>query len=249
VRTLTIILFSFCVVGINAQQEAIDLAKSFAQDVVENDIDKAEARCTEFGQENYFENKKHIKFCRFEFFKNAHNFEVAEKRGSEVRIKFNSGKDSTTREVFARKFKDGWKMITKIELVHIKNYYLTVELDSSTVHRGWNTQGARQVDLPFKLHLLANTEDLYILGLELQQQTKQRIIEKKTVIGDTVSIVLIQGNIVPLEIGGNAHGSAVITEVDHNPKAIALNTYVIEGNFVTNEGINGSFRMKTVLYD
>jgi hypothetical protein len=246
-KVFTFILLILTASTICAQEDAINLAISFSNHVVKNDIEDAESLCSEFGRENYFENRKHIKYCRFEFFNNAHNFEVAEKRGNEVRIKFNSGRDSLVREVYARKFKTGWKMITKIELVDIKNYYLTVELDSSTVHRGWNTLGARKVDLPFKLHLLANTEDLYILGLELREEVQQSIIENRSIIGDTMAIVLIQGNIMPLVIGNNSHGSAVIMEVLHDPKAVAMNTYVIEGKFTTNGGKSGNFRMKTIL--
>jgi hypothetical protein len=229
------------------QKEATELVRLFTDYVVSNEIDSARSLCTEFGKVNYFENRKHIKYMRFEFFKNVHDLSLAEFRNKEYRVQFRSGKDSLLREVYVKQFDEGWKMITKIELVEIKNFYLSLEVDSNVIYRGWNTVKAIRVDVPFQMHMLYNYDDLYIMGLEIHDDLRTKIIAGEKIDGNTTSIVLVEGNVLPLEIKESAHGTATINQVEHNPQDLSLLSYTIEGSFTTLDGHVGKFRMKTVL--
>ncbi|MBL4706180.1 MAG: hypothetical protein JKY54_16760 [Flavobacteriales bacterium] len=113
-RLLFAILFVIISAVSFSQEEIITTAKEFTAHVVNNQIDSALLMCSDFGKENYFENKKHIKFCRHEKFKNAHAFEVVEQRVNEARIKFISGESNTAREIYAKEYDDKWyRYITK----------------------------------------------------------------------------------------------------------------------------------------
>lgn len=241
------ILFVFLSGYSIAQEDVLKAVNRFTRYVIDNEKDSALSMCTEFGKANYFENKKHFKFCRFEFFKDMHNLNIAESRKNEVRVTFRSGKDSTAREVYAKQYGDEWKIITKIELVNIKSYYLSVKTDSAVIHRGWNTGSARHVDIPFAMHLLYNSEDLFILGVQIDEDLKAKIMEGQNVKGTEISMVLIKGNVLPLVIEDRHRGKAIIKEVKHKPEELSLKSYVIEGEFTGASGHDGSFRMKIIL--
>lgn len=248
-RTLFFLVLLLLIGGstILAQGDAKTIASQFMTHFSSKNLDSAKRYCSGFARNNYFNNKKQIKYFMYEYFKNPTDFVIAEEKKNEVRIGFKSGEKKEYREVFMKENNGKWKIVTKAELLHIKEYYLEILAKDSTEKDyfiGWNTMESEMVNRPKLMHLLRDDEGLNLFAMDFPIEQIREIIEQHNTEYPTVDVALVKGNTFPLFLVAKETGKAKITLIKRAVEDTYATNFIIQGEYTLNSGITGTFRMK-----